>query len=75
MAATAVGVVCGCGAMVTERVLLPIPLAFVALIVPLYVAAAVGVPENDPVDALNVTPGIDTVVAQLPEGMVWSAVI
>ena len=51
------------GLIVTVRVLLPVPPAFVALIVPLYVPALVGVPENAPVDALKLTPGIDTVVA------------
>src|SRR5438128_8843009 len=77
MAATAIGVVCGCGAMVTERFLLPVPLTFVALMVPLNVppAGLLGVPENKPVDVLKFTPGIDTVVAQPPEGMTWSAVI
>ena len=71
MFATTVGVVCGCGAMVTERFLLPVPLTFVALMVPLNVppAGLVGVPENEPVDVLKLTPEIDTVVAQLPEGM------
>jgi len=61
--------------MVTERVLVPVPLAFVAVILPLNVPAAVGVPENAPVVVLKLTPGIDTVVPQPPEGMAWFAVI
>jgi hypothetical protein len=58
----AVGAVCVPGLIVTASVLFPVPLAFVALIVPLNVPSAVAVPENDPVVALKLTPGIDTVV-------------
>jgi hypothetical protein len=71
----AVGAVCGAGLIVTVNVLLPVPLAFVALMVPLNVPSAVGVPENNPVAVLKPTPGIDTVVAQPPGGMAWFAVI
>ena len=49
--------------MVTTRVALPVPNLFVALIVPLYVPAVVGVPENNPVVVSKLTPGTDTVVA------------
>jgi hypothetical protein len=63
MVAMELGAVCGCRLIVTVSVLLPVPLAFVALIVPLNVPNAVGVPENNPVDVLKLTPGIDTVVA------------
>ena len=48
--------------IVTVSVLLPVPLALVALMVPLYGPAVVGVPENNPVVALKLTPGIETVV-------------
>jgi hypothetical protein len=51
--------------IVTVSGLLPVPLAFVALTVPVKVPNAVGVPENNPVDALRFTPGIDTVVPKL----------
>jgi hypothetical protein len=49
--------------IVTVSALLPVPPALVALMVPLYVLAVVGVPENKPVAVLKLTPGIDTVVA------------
>ena len=62
--------VCGAGLIVTVSVLLPVPLAFVAVMFPLNVPSAVGVPENDPVVVLKLTPGMDTVVPQPPEGMV-----
>ena len=48
--------------IVTVSVLLPVPPAFVALMLPLYVPAVVGVPENNPVAVLKLTPGTDTVV-------------
>jgi hypothetical protein len=60
--AAAVGVVCGGGLIVTVSVLLPVPPAFVALMVPLYVPAVLGVPENNPVAVLKFTPGTETVV-------------
>jgi hypothetical protein len=41
------------------------PDLFVAVTVPVYVSAAVGVPENIPVVVSKFTPGHDTVVAQL----------
>jgi len=50
------------GLMVTVNVLLPVPLIFLALIMPLNVPSVVGVPENCPVLLLKLTPGIDTVV-------------
>jgi hypothetical protein len=62
MVAVEVGGVCVWGLIVTVRDLLPVPLAFVALIEPVNVPNAVGVPENCPVDELKFTPGIDTVV-------------
>ena len=61
--------------IVTASVLLPVPLALVALIVPLNVPTVVGVPENKPVVVLKLTPGIETVVPQPPEGIAWFAVI
>ena len=61
--------------IVKVSVWLPVPPALVALIVTVYVPAVVGVPENAPVVLLKLTPGIDTVVPQPPEGMVWFAVI
>jgi hypothetical protein len=65
MLATAVGVVCGGGLIVTASVWLPVPLAFVAVMLPLNVPAVVGVPENVPVAAVKLTPGIETVVPKL----------
>ena len=50
------------GLIVTVRFWLPVPLEFVALTVPVYVAAVVGVPVNFPVDVLKLMPGMDTVV-------------
>jgi hypothetical protein len=41
------------------------PDLLVAVTVPVYVPAVVGVPENIPVVVSKVTPGHDTVVAQL----------
>jgi len=62
--------------IVTVSVLLPVPLTFVALMVPLNVPAAVGVPENNPVAVLKLTPGIvGRVEPQPPDGMAWFAVI
>ena len=61
--------------IVTVSVLLPVPLALVAVMLPLNVPAVVGVPENDPVVVLKLTPGIETVVPQPPDGMAWFAVI
>ena len=66
---------CGGGLIVTANVLLPVPLAFVAVMLPLNGPAVVGVPENAPVVLLKLTPGIETVVPQPPEGMAWFAVI
>ena len=63
--ATDVGAVCVWGLIVTVSVLLPVPPAFVALIVPLNVPSAVGVPENKPVVVLKLMPGIETVVPKL----------
>ena len=71
----AVGAECVPGLIVTASVLLPVPLAFVALIVPLNVPTVVGVPENKPVVVLKLTPGIDTVVPKPPLGILWFAVI
>jgi len=48
--------------IVTVSVFVPVPLAFVALMRPLYVPAVVGVPENNPVVVLKLTPGTDTAV-------------
>jgi hypothetical protein len=48
--------------IVTVKVLLPVPLAFVARIMPLKVPRVFGVPENNPVAGLKLTPGIETVV-------------
>ena len=42
-----------------------VPLAFVAVMLPLNGPAVVGVPENAPVAVLKFTPGIDTVVPKL----------
>ena len=58
----AVGAVCVAGLMVTVNVMLPAPLRFIAVILPLNVPSVVGVPENCPVLLLKLTPGIDTVV-------------
>jgi len=67
--------VCGWGLIVTVSVLLPVPLALVAVMLPANVPAVVGVPENVPVAAVKFTPGIETVVPQPPEGIAWFAVI
>jgi hypothetical protein len=45
--------------IVTVSALVPVPLALVAVMFPLYVPAVVGVPENNPVAVLKFTPGID----------------
>jgi hypothetical protein len=55
----------GPGLIVMVRLWLPVPVTFVALIVPLYGPAVVGVPVNFPVDVLKLTPGMDTVVLKL----------
>ena len=76
LAVPALVMVGGAGLLiVTVSVLLPVPLAFVAVMLPLYVPTVVGVPENNPVAVLKLTPGIETVVPQPPEGMDWFAVI
>src|SRR5262245_15455593 len=54
------------GLIVTANVWVPVPLAFVAVMLPLNVPVAVGVPENNPVVALKLTPGMaGTVVPKL----------
>ena len=58
----AVGAVCVGGLMVTVNVMLPAPLIFITVILPLNVPSVVGVPENCPVLLLKLTPGIETVV-------------
>jgi len=65
----------GGGLIVKVSVAVPVPLAFVALIVTLYVPAAVGVPEIKPVFVLTVRPAGRPVAPQPPGGMAWSAVI
>jgi len=52
----------GAALIVTVSVAVPVPLALVAVMLPLYVPAVVGVPENNPVAVLKLTPGTDTVV-------------
>ena len=53
------------GLIVTVSALVPVPPAFVAVMLPLNGPAVVGVPENAPVAVLKFTPGIDTVVPKL----------
>jgi len=53
------------GLIVTVSALVPVPPAFVAVMLPLNGPAVVGVPENAPVALLKLTPGIDTGVPKL----------
>src|SRR6266480_3926520 len=64
----------GAGLIVTVSALVPVPLPFVAVMLPLNGPAVVGVPENAPVAAEKLTPGIDTVVPQPPEAIAWFAI-
>ena len=60
----------GAGAIVNVTVLVPVPLALVALrMTLLYVPAVVGVPEIRPVAEGPVRPGGRPVAPQPPEGM------
>jgi len=53
------------GAIVSDRVALPVPPLFVALSVTVEVPAAVGVPEIKPVEVLIVTPAGNPVAPYL----------